>query len=327
MIVGHQKQWLYLRHLFLSKKLPHALLFYGENNIGKRKVAIEFAKFVNCEEEEIEKKPCQKCSSCKAIDNNSFPDFIIIEPNIVSSKKIVRKEIKISQIRELISKISLKNYIAPLKIVIIDDAHLMNSQAQSSFLKALEEPKGNTIFILITPFPRILLPTIISRTEKIRFSPPSREEIYKFLEKKNLSLRKKEELYFFSEGRVGKIIDYLSSPEELEKRKEMLKEIQKISFSSLSEKFNFAQKVSQRKDNVDIKDFFSIFLLYLRTILYSKLGLDSEERELLNTEYLSKKYTLDDLRKLIKLTQYVNTLTSFTNVNLRLNLEILFMRL
>ena len=141
MILGHQKQWQFLVKSAKLGKLPHALLFYGQEKIGKKALAIEFAKFF--------------------IGRTSPPDFILVEPT--------GKEIQISQIREIINKFSFKPYLADFKLAVIDNAHLMTSEAQNCFLKFLEEPKDKTFLILVSAYPSLLLPTIISRVQKIRF--------------------------------------------------------------------------------------------------------------------------------------------------------------
>lgn len=139
---GHQKQWQFLTKSAKLGKLPHALLFYGQERIGKKALAIEFAEFL--------------------IGRTSPPDFILVEPED-------SKEIQISQIRNLIQKLSFKPYLADLKLAVIDKAHLMTQEAQNCFLKFLEEPKDKTFLILITEYPAMLLPTILSRVQKIRF--------------------------------------------------------------------------------------------------------------------------------------------------------------
>ena len=140
---GHQKQWQFLKKSAELGRLPHALLFYGQKGLGKKALAIEFSKFL--------------------IKEISPPDFILIEPQ--------GKEIQIAQIRSLMQKLSFKPYLADFKIAVLDKAHLMTQESQNCFLKFLEEPTDKTYLILITEYPAMLLPTILSRVQKIRFFP------------------------------------------------------------------------------------------------------------------------------------------------------------
>jgi len=166
MTIGHQKQWDFLTKNFESKKISHAYLFIGEKGLGKKKLAKEFIKYINCphiQNEAGKKIPCQKCFSCQSIEREAFPDFRII------SKKEDKNEIEILQIRDAQNFLSYKSYYGAFKAIIIDDAEKMNQEAQSCFLKTLEEPKGDTILFLITSKPDMLLPTIFSRCQILKF--------------------------------------------------------------------------------------------------------------------------------------------------------------
>ncbi len=147
-MINHQKQSQFLKKSAELGRLPHALLFYGQKGLGKKALAIEFSKFL--------------------IGKISPPDFILIEPQ--------EKEIQIAQIRSLIQGLSLKPYIADFKIAVLNKAHLMTQESQNCFLKFLEEPTDKTYLILITEYPAMLLPTILSRVQKIRFFPAKRWE-------------------------------------------------------------------------------------------------------------------------------------------------------
>lgn len=143
-MIGHEKQWEFLKKKFEVGQLSHAYLFAGADGIGKKLFAKEFSEFIGCK----------------------FPDLKVIE------KKEDKKEIEILQIREVQSFLSYKSYNGGYKIVIIDEAEKMNFEAQNCFLKTLEEPKGQTILFLISSKPDMLLPTIFSRCQIIKFFKP-----------------------------------------------------------------------------------------------------------------------------------------------------------
>lgn len=322
MVIGHQRQLIFLKKCIERGKIPHAFLFYGEENIGKKMVAIEFAKILNCQEKEIEKRPCLKCDFCKAIEEEKFPDLIIVEPQKVEGS-LTRKEIKISQIRELIWKLSLKNYTGFYKIAIIDDAHFMKNDAQSALLKILEEPRGKNIIILISSLPKLILPTILSRTEKIKFLPPKKEEIEKFLKEKGKE-KEKEELLFFSQEKIGKIIEYIERPDIFNEEKERLKQIQSLPLSPLYKRFNFAEEVVKEGKTLQI---LNCFFLFYRSLLLSKIGIKKQNRIIKNEDYFLSRYTLEKLQKILKLTLNIIAFLSFTNINPKLALEILFLEM
>lgn len=124
MVIGHKKQWEFLRNKSELNQLSHAYLFSGAKEIGKKTLAIEFVKLLNCLGE---KKPCQKCVNCQMIEKNSFPDFRII------TRKEGKSEIDISQIREIQNFLSYKSYYGSFKTVVVDNAEGMNQEAQSCF--------------------------------------------------------------------------------------------------------------------------------------------------------------------------------------------------
>ena len=195
MLIGHQKQLNYLKKITESGKIPQALLFSGEAQLGKKTIALEFISRL-FEEPDISKIL-------------GHPDFILIEPQ--------QKQIQIDQIRELAFRLSLKPIKAQLKAVIIAECHSMTRDAQNCFLKTLEEPKGNTLLILVTDKPNFLFPTIISRCQIIKFYPVKKDEIKRYLKnQEGLSEGEIEEILEISRGRPGLSIELASSKDKFE---------------------------------------------------------------------------------------------------------------
>ena len=143
-------------------------LFIGPDGSGKLTAARNLAKTVNCLSEN--NKPCEICLSCKKINSQVHPDVFFIEPKGASSS------VGIDQIREAINRANLKPYEGKSKVFIINNAHSMNIASSNAFLKTLEEPPENTIFILISRSKELLLPTIVSRCYIIRFSSAGLEK-------------------------------------------------------------------------------------------------------------------------------------------------------
>lgn len=304
MLVGHQKQWLLLKKMVELGKVPHALLFCGQEKLGKKTIALEFFKFLNCENENLKKKPCQLCKSCKLLQKGTHPDFLIVEPE--------NQEIRISQIRELEQKLFLTSHSAIFKMAIIDEAHTMNKEAQTAFLKTLEEPKGKSIFILITEYPETLLSTITSRCEILRFSPVKITEIKNFLHLQGISEKKAQELAMLSFGSPGRAIEFFKNPKKLEFQQQILKEISKLIRSDLSLRFSYAKKLTERPQ--DLREILGIWLNYFREIL-------------LKRKFLAINYSESKIRRILKLIQTVNFLILTTNINKRLALEMLMLEL
>jgi len=297
MLIGHQKQWQFLKKSLELGKLSHAYLFSGETQLGKKNLALEFTKLVNGENFDF-----------------GHPDLILIEP---PHQKFGGGEIQIVQIRELIQKLSLKPYSAFLKVAMIDQAHLMNSEAQNCFLKTLEEPKGNTILILITEAPETLFPTIRSRCEIIKFYPVKISEIENYLKSQGISKEKSEEIAKLSLGRPGLAIDFLTDPQKLENQKKVVEELIKISSvkNSLSLRFQYAKDLALAPE---LSEILNIWLSYFRTVLLEQF---------LPPEVKKPGYPFSKLKNIIKQIQNTNFLISTKSINPRLALEILMLEL
>jgi len=309
MLIGHQKQWNFLKRLAESDGVPHAFLFFGEEKLGKKRVALEFIKYLNCLSCRTEmhrgwadeSKPCQTCRSCQDIEKGIFPDFSLILP--------IKKEIQIGQIKELQGHLSLKPYCSSFKTAIVDQAHLLNQEAQSCFLKTLEEPRGNTILILITEYPEMLFPTIRSRVQKLKFFPIKISEIEKHLKTKGASSDHARELSQLCLGKPGVALDFFSDFKKVKHFKEKNKEIKNLIVSDIASRFKYAKDLSS-KDPYQIKETLYIWLQYFRKILLANGG-----------ESLAK------TQKILNLIQRTNFLIERTNTNSRLALEILMLEL
>lgn len=286
-ILGHRKQWEVLKKSAETGKISHAYLFAGQDKLGKRKVALEWISL-------LFKKDIQK---------GQHPDLILIEPT--------EREIQIGQIRDLIWKLSLKPYSAPLKAAIINEAHSMNQEAQTCLLKTLEEPRGQTLLILISDRAQYLFPTILSRVQTLKFYPVKKEEIKNYLQKQGILEKEAEEISKVSLGKPGVAMDYISDPKKLANFQEKIKELNKISNSELVTRFQYAKNLSQNPQ--ELKEILDIWLNYFREIMLSRIQQGGRD--------------LARLKNILNRIQTTKFLISTTNVNPRLTLEILMLEL
>jgi len=176
----------FLKNIIKNKSLANGYIFYGAEGLGKKQTAIQFIK-------EILKQSSPSENVEERIKNNNHPDFLIIEPaSLLATKssgsfdlektiKSGSEIIKITQIRNIKTFLSQKSINSEKKIVLIIDAHLLNEAASNCLLKTLEEP-SNGIFILLTSKLNLLLDTIISRCQIVRFKSFSSKQIKYFLE-------------------------------------------------------------------------------------------------------------------------------------------------
>ena len=167
----------------LRNRLPHALLLKGAQGIGKFDLAMNFARSLLCEQPLDNGMPCQKCDSCHWFEQESHPDFRLIQPDALAAEegeeksggKKPSREISVDQIRDLASFANLSAHCGGYRVVVIHPAEAMNNNAANSLLKTLEEPTDKLLFLLVTHKPQQLLPTILSRCLGFTVHTPTRE--------------------------------------------------------------------------------------------------------------------------------------------------------
>ena len=147
-----------------SQKLHHALLIQGPQGIGKTAFSSDFASLILCSSV-IDNKACGQCQACNLFRAGSHPDY---------HEVISEKQIGVDQIRDAIKKLSGSAQLSGAKVLIIHAAHTMTESSANALLKTLEEPTANTFILLLSHKPERLLPTIISRCERIVMPIPDR---------------------------------------------------------------------------------------------------------------------------------------------------------
>jgi len=181
-IVGQQDPIRLLKTFVRNGTQPHALLFTGDDGVGKKMTAAAFAMACNCLtlKSALRHRPpldainaCGECTPCKKIAGKHHPDVIRVAP--------ASAVIRISQIRGLLQTLALKPNEADIRVVILSDAQAMNPEAGNALLKVLEEPPDRTLLVLTAPQPGDLLPTIVSRCRQIRFAPLGMADIKQLL--------------------------------------------------------------------------------------------------------------------------------------------------
>jgi len=303
MLIGHQKQWDNLKSAYSNDSLSHAYLFSGPDQVGKKTLALEFIKMINCQEESFEKKPCNVCSSCQMINRLAHPDFMFV------GLEEEKTEIEVEQVRNLINRLSFKPFSANYKIGLIDDAHLMNIQAQNCLLKTLEEPRGDTVLVLISSHREILLETVLSRIQEIFFSLVPEHDMREFLIGQKLGEEDMNKILRFSFGKPGRIIEFLQGSSRLTKEKKTEKGLADILQSDLGARFDRAEALAKNYS----PEILEIWLRYLRSMLLEKI----ERRE----DAVKTKKNIENLEKVIFLINKFPVNKRLVLENLMINLD------
>jgi len=172
-VIGQKYNIQTLKNVLAGNRLSHSYMFCGPRGTGKTSTARILAKAINCMDG-ITATPCNKCNNCLSISNGSNVD--VIEIDAASNRGI-------NEIRELREKVKYLPNNLRKKVYIIDEVHMLTTEAFNALLKVLEEPPEHVIFIMATTEPNKVLPTIISRCQRFDFYPISLDLISERLKK------------------------------------------------------------------------------------------------------------------------------------------------
>ena len=263
-----------LENIIKNNALANAYIFHGPEGIGKKEVAF---KFIN---KLLNRNNCD-FQIDKRIRENNHPDFSLIEPISLQKSSFVNRAIhksnntkniqsiiRVDQIRNLRSFISKKSIESEKKIVLINDAHLLNEASSNCLLKTLEEPT-NGLFILLTAEMNLLLDTIISRCQKVRFKTYSNQELKEFIKTNkspelNQKIYKIEELIYLSNGSPGKLIENIKTWNTISSD---IKEKINFPIKDISEVLILSRHINEELDNYQQ----DLLINYVQLIWWKKI--------------------------------------------------------
>ena len=179
-IVGNRSAIDSLKKMVARGQVPSSLLFSGPDGVGKLEAAMNLAKALNCkraldggggDEPPGTYDSCNECPACRRIESGSFPDVRRIAPAGAGG------QIKAEAVRKVVSESPFRPFEGRKRVTIIEAADRMNPTAANTLLKTLEESPSWIVLVLLTSHETAILPTLLSRCQKIRFLPLLQEEI------------------------------------------------------------------------------------------------------------------------------------------------------
>jgi len=265
-LTGNSRVKAMLKRMLVSDRLPGAMLFTGEEGIGKRLFALEVARALNCRTPK-DNEACGVCSSCVRIGKLNYPMrddpdewTQIIWTNhpdvglVVAPKRVLRVE----QMRQIEKEANFRPFEGKARVFLIDEADKLNDASANALLKVLEEPPRTSHLILITARPAMLLPTVLSRCQMIRFSPLTPNEIESHLIKNNIDLKTARLRARAAGGSMGRALsgDLVTFTSQ---RKAMLKVLNSLVLSNdraqllrSAEQLNEAQYKDEFEERLDV---------------------------------------------------------------------------
>ncbi|MBT1070402.1 DNA polymerase III subunit delta' [Pelotalea chapellei] len=260
-IIGHERVVEIFRKSIKSGKTSHAYIFEGPAGCGRRKTAMALIQALFCRQAEDD--ACGVCPSCRKVAGNNHGDIHFLEP--LPDKR----DISIAQLRDLQRDLALRPYEAPRKACIMEPADRMNLSSANSFLKTLEEPPGNALLILLTENADMLLQTIRSRCQLVRFAPLSSESIMLMLKRNGMDEASAALLSQMANGSMQRAAEL--DGEALAQRHEVLiKHLATLSLDRISTIFTASEELGgNREETLELLD---ILLSFARDMIHLSSG-------------------------------------------------------
>lgn len=320
--------WQYLCRAYQQQRMPHAILFTGNAGIGKVHFACAFAKLLLCEQPIASQLPelqapvsCDHCRSCHLIKHGNHPDRIEITPALGS------KAIKIEQIRLLCEQLSQTAHGGGYKVVLIFPANQLNQAAANALLKILEEPIGQTQFLLIADQLATIPATILSRCQRILLNSNNRSQAMSWLKAQLPDQDQKEiELLLTLADQAPLRAKQLADTHYLNGRNELLQHLLRIGQPCINP-LSTIDSLKKWDESLLIFAFITIIMDLLR------LRYSASKEVIYNQDWfselapLSQKFSVErGLTLLTSLNQLSEIRLKQVNVNWQLNLEQLLLQ-
>jgi DNA polymerase-3 subunit delta' len=319
-ILGQESALTILRNALRNGRLAHAYLFLGPEGVGKRLTALTLAKAMNCKSPPEPADSCERCPSCVKVNSSNHADVILLEPE--------GEVIKIDQVRDMQKRLRYHPLEGGRRACLIDAADRLNDAASNALLKTLEEPPDETHLILISSRPHLLLPTILSRCQWVKFKSISSAHIVQILQKVHSLEGDKAGFYAsLAGGSVGQALA-LSNRVGFQKRLDWLHVFSDIPMRNTEEIFESCERIS--KEEEEVNDLLELWKLWIRDLTVFKVQGEGPGEILINHDLReevaeeAKKYSFERLDWLFGLISDVQKAIAL-NANRQLALETLML--
>ena len=322
-VTGHERAVHLLRNSIDSGRVSHAYLFSGPRHVGKVTLALELARALNCQETGA---PCGHCLSCRKVEKGVHPDVQLLALEEGS------KNIGIDAVRKLQESVALRPAEGRKKVYIIEEAERLSEAAANCLLKTLEEPPPSVVMVLTTQDATMLLPTIVSRCQRIDLGPVPVAEIESALVgHRGLQPEQARTLAALARGGIGWALRVASNPKALERRGEQMDKLISLSRAGRVARLGYAAELATLygRDPEAARGALEMWQSWWRDLLLTRLGLarmvvNVDQGERLEAEAL--RHSVETLGRMVMAIQDTISMLA-QNVNARLALEVLMLRL
>lgn len=245
----------------------HAYLISGMAGVGKRSLARALSQFLLCKEEN---RPCGVCAGCVQVMEGTHPDLTVVQPGVPINPEVDKglKSIPVDEIRMVGELTARHTYEGGYRVVIILRAEKMTPQAQNALLKTIEEPPPDTVFLLVTDAPELLLTTIVSRCRSLKLHPWPDDVVLEVLSRHGVADARAREALDVSGGSIGRALSVAADEGFWQRRSEVMRD-----FFALESRSDILRVSGQWKDRRDQSDeLLGDVEDMLRTLLLVRLG-------------------------------------------------------
>jgi DNA polymerase-3 subunit delta' len=325
--IGQDRAVAALQRGLAQGRRAHAYLLVGPSQVGKRTLALELAQALNCEGPE---PPCQECSACRRIADGIHADVQAV--GVEEGDGGLHRDISIDQIRDVGRTVSLRPFEGRCRVIIIDPADAMSEAAQNAFLKTLEEPPPDVVFVLITSRPQALRATIRSRCQQLDLSPLPLPRLEQALhERWEVPPRQAKLLARLSQGRLGWAVSIHQDEEMMRVRHEALMDIRALPERTIQERFAYVSEVAGRfsRDRTTVLAVLDLWRDWWRDVLLVSSGCQDVITNLDLWDILKAEASRYDAAQVVAFLRSLDATKRRLgeNVNPRLALEVLMLDL
>ncbi|MSQ33706.1 MAG: hypothetical protein EXR60_04735 [Dehalococcoidia bacterium] len=336
-IVGHTRALHALQRALATGTLAHSYILVGPPRTGKRTLALELAKALNCAEATSASRPCGRCQACRSMDAGKHPDVttIALGSPLVSGeddKKVLpRRYISIEQVRELQRTATLAPFAGRARVYLVDGADEMNAESANCLLKTLEEPPPRVLLVLLCSDTAEMLPTVLSRCQRLELGLLSEAAVSAALRQRwEAAPELAAQLAQACEGRLGWAVAALREPALLEARQLLRERLTAALTGNRSQRLNYAGELASlwSKDREEAAEALEALQGLYRGLLRARAGGEQGAGQSVLTPLpyqLQGLHILEIARALRSLALAREHLQQ--NVNARLALDVLFLGL
>lgn len=261
-IYGHELIVSRLERTLQNGRISNAYLFVGPEGVGKKTTLRQFVLGLLCERENA---PCGQCAACVKVQTGNHPDVVYLRP------EKDKKSISVDVVRDAIGEVYVRPLLGTRKLFVVEDGALLGTAAQNALLKVLEEPPDYVVFLMAAHSEEVFLPTILSRSQVLRFRPLANRDVEAYV--RNVHPELGEQIPFivaFAGGSIGKAVQLAENEDFARVRGEVNNRLKRLSGSKESALQELIAYVTDK--NADLELILPFLLLWFRDCLLIQIG-------------------------------------------------------